>query len=200
MQNYLLRPELNKNLITLPLPLKFKTERKTLVKVMAESIDTKTPIPNVRANPLISDVPNQNNIIAVIMFELFESRIDIQALENPMDTASDTFLPARNSSFTRSNMRTLASTAIPIEMMKPAIPAAVSVTGTNLNSASMIEINIRREIVATSPGNLYQRIRNRATNKNPMIVAFTPAATALSPSDAPIVCLDIRVIGSGKAP
>ena len=37
-------------------------------------------------------------------------------------------------------MRTLASTAMPIERMKPAMPASVSVTGTSLKMAKTIAV------------------------------------------------------------
>ena len=41
----------------------------------------------------------------------------------------------RSSSFIREKISTLASTAMPIERMKPAMPGRVSVTGMSLNSA-----------------------------------------------------------------
>ena len=68
--------------------------RKTLLIVIAENIDTMTPIPSVKAKPLISAVPNQKRIMAVIMVEELESRIEDQARVNPDDTASPMFLPA----------------------------------------------------------------------------------------------------------
>ena len=46
-------------------------------------------------------------------------------------------LPLRNSSFMRSKIRMLASTAIPSDRMKPAMPASVSVTGISLKIASV---------------------------------------------------------------
>ena len=97
-------------------------------------METKTPIPSVKAKPFIREVPKENKMMAVIMLEIFESRIENQARENPVETASAIVLPPRNSSLTRSKIRTLASTAIPIEIMNPAIPAAVKVTGNNLNN------------------------------------------------------------------
>ena len=108
--------------------------------VMAESIETKTPIPRVKAKPLIKEVPNQKRIIAVIILEMFESRIENQAREKPVETASRTVLPERISSLTLSKIRMFASTAIPIEIINPAIPAAVKVTGNNLKRAKIIEI------------------------------------------------------------
>lgn len=51
--------------------------------VMAVNIDTKTPKPSVSANPLIADVPSQKRIMAVIIEEIFESRIESHAREKP---------------------------------------------------------------------------------------------------------------------
>ena len=108
--------------------------------VIAENIDTNTPIPRVSANPLISDVPSQKRMIAVIILEMFESRIENQAREKPLETESEIVLPDRNSSLTLSKISTFASTAIPIDIINPAIPAAVKVTGNNLNKASIMNI------------------------------------------------------------
>ena len=128
----LLNPDPNKNRANAVLLLKLSAYRNNLVNVIAESIDTATPIKNVRANPLMSDVPNRYKRIAVIMLEVFESRIAYHARAKPVWTASIIDRPWRNSSLMRSNMRTLASTAIPIDMMKPAMPAAVNVTEKSL--------------------------------------------------------------------
>ncbi len=193
-------PLLNKNRATLPSPTNDNMLRKIRVIVIALKRDTMTPMPSVNAKPLISDVPNQKSMSAVMKFEIFESRIENQAREKPNFTASLMVRPARSSSLIRSKISTFASTAIPIDMMNPAIPAAVRVTGMSLKSAKIIAINIQREIVATSPGKRYQRIRNNATSKKPIIVAFTPAWTALSPRVAPIVCVESKAIGTGRAP
>ena len=142
----------NKNLIILPSPIKPRVERKILVTVIALNIDTIIPIPSVKAKPLIKDVPNQKRIIAVIKLEMFESRIENQALEKPAEIESVILLPERSSSLTRSKISTFASTAIPMEIINPAMPAAVKVTGINLKRASIITIKIQREIVAIKPG------------------------------------------------
>src|SRR3989338_8419588 len=159
----------NKNLATLPSPINESKERKILVTIIAENIDTNTPIPSVNANPLINDVPNQNKIRAVIILEIFESLIDAQAREKPSLTASAIVRPERNSSLMRSKISTLASTAIPMEITNPAIPAAVNVTGINLKSAKIIAIKIHKDTVAMIPGKRYQRIKKRVTRKNPII-------------------------------
>ena len=72
---------MNKNFANLPcwLSLGAMAKRKVLETTMAVNIDTKTPIPSVKANPLTADVPNQNKITAVIIEEIFESRIESQA-------------------------------------------------------------------------------------------------------------------------
>ena len=180
-------PELNKNRATLPSPIELTAPKKILVMVIALKSDTTTPMPSVKAKPWMRDVPNQKRISAVMKLEILESRMESQAREKPSFRESWMVLPERSSSLTRSKISTLASTATPMEIINPAIPAAVSVTGMSLKSARIMEIKIQREMVAINPGSLYQRIKNSATSKNPIMVAFTPALTALSPSVAPMV-------------
>jgi hypothetical protein len=85
-------------------------------------------------------------------------------------------------------------------MINPAIPAAVRVTGMNLNRASISTTYIDKAITATNPGSLYQMIRNIAIARNPINAAFTPAAVACAPRVGPIVCVEIKSIGTGRAP
>src|SRR3989344_7525739 len=89
---------------------------------------------------------------------------------------------------------------MPIEIINPAMPAADKVTGKSLKNANIIVINILRDKTAINPGKRYQRIKKRAINKNPIMAALTPALTAVSPKVAPIVWVEIRLIGTGKAP
>ena len=98
----MLNPLEKKNRATLPSPIKISPERKILEIIIAENIDIKTPIPSVNANPLIKDVPNQKRIIAEIIVEILESRIEDQAREKPAETASEIVRPECNSSFNRS--------------------------------------------------------------------------------------------------
>ena len=65
----------------------------------------------------------------MIRLDTFESRIEFQARSKPASTAAGRDLPRRSSSFIRSKIRMLASTAMPIESTKPAMPARVRVTG-----------------------------------------------------------------------
>ena len=69
---------------------------------------------------------------------MFESKILVNALSKPRLIAVNNVLPALNSSFVLSKIRMFASTAIPIERIKPAIPANVKVTGINLNIENTI--------------------------------------------------------------
>ena len=64
------------------------------------------------------------------------SLIAVQARLKPASMAAPNVLPILSSSFIRSKIRTLASTAIPIDKTKPPIPARVRVTGISLNIAS----------------------------------------------------------------
>ena len=105
---------------------------------MAENIETKTPKTKVRANPSIRLEPNQKRIIPVMILEIFESRIESQALVNPSLIDVTISLPRRSSSLVRSAMRMLASTAMPIDKINPAMPAAVRVTGISLKMRSII--------------------------------------------------------------
>ena len=82
-----------------------------------------------RAKPRIVDEPKRYRIVAVIRLDTFESRIEFQARLKPASTAAGSDLPTRSSSFIRSKIRMLASTAMPTESTKPAMPARVRVTG-----------------------------------------------------------------------
>lgn len=104
---------------------------------IAENILIITPMKRVRAKPFIILVENQNKIKQEIKVVRLPSRIDGQARLNPSSMAEPSGLPRRSSSFVLSKIRTFASTAIPIDRMKPAIPARVSVTGISLNIAKM---------------------------------------------------------------
>ncbi len=73
----------------------------------------------------------------VIIVEMFESRIDGQAWSKPASIAAESVRPVRSSSFMRAKISTLASTAMPIERMKPAMPASVSTTPSSLKTAKV---------------------------------------------------------------
>ena len=112
------------------------------------------PSANVKAKPLIKLVATKNKIAQTINELKFESRIDGHALLNPSSIDCDKLLPAFISSFILAKIKILASTAMPIERIKPPIPAKVKVTGMSLNTAKVSATYITRAIDASSPGNL----------------------------------------------
>jgi hypothetical protein len=117
--------------------------REVLVTIIAVSILITTPMPRVRAKPItrgaaIILLPNQKRIMQVISVETLPSRIAGQARLKPASIEALSVLPDLISSFILSKIRTLASTAIPMESMKAAMLAMVRVTGTILKMVSMI--------------------------------------------------------------
>ena len=96
------------------------------------------PMESVSANPLIELVVKKNRMAQVMSVEILPSKIDDHARRNPSSIADDSIFPCRSSSLSRSKIRTFASTAMPIERMKPAIPDSVNVTLPILNIASTV--------------------------------------------------------------
>ena len=101
-----------------------------------------TPIDRVRAKPLTivapKALPNQNRIPQVIKVAILESRIEGQALFQAISTAWFKRRPSLNYSFNRSKIKILASSALPVLNMIPAIPGNVKVTGTYLKIEKVI--------------------------------------------------------------
>ena len=108
--------------------------------MIAVNIETSTPMISTSAKPRIVDEPNQYRIVAVIRLDTFESRIEFQARLKPASIAAGSVLPRRSSSFVRSKIRMLASTAMPTESTKPAMPARVRVTGMSRKIASTTSV------------------------------------------------------------
>ncbi len=73
----------NKNFLTEVSAPNVIARRSVLERVMAVNIETRTPMPSVRANPLTAEVPSQKRIKAVMMEEIFESRIESHARAKP---------------------------------------------------------------------------------------------------------------------
>ena len=72
----------------------------------------------------------------MIMVDTLLSRIAGQARLNPTSIDEARVRPMRISSFILSNMRMLASTAMPMDSMNPPMWDRVNVTGIILNNAS----------------------------------------------------------------
>ena len=104
---------------------------------MALNSEIATPIASTRAKPMMIVAPNcwpkKYSTAHVIKVDVFESRIEGQARSSPARIAAAMVLPLRSSSFMRSKIRMLASTAMPTDRMNPAMPANVNVTGISLN-------------------------------------------------------------------
>ena len=84
------------------------------------------PIINVTAKPLIAPIPKKANITPTIIVVKLASKIAENAFLYPSSIARRNDFPAANSSLIRSLIRTLASTAIAIERIIPAIPGNVN--------------------------------------------------------------------------
>src|SRR5437764_15183512 len=91
-----------------------------------------TPMKSVVAKPTMmlaaKVLPNHHRLAQVIMVEMLEPRMEGQAREKPASTAALIERPLRSSSSMRSKIRILASTAMTMERIKPAMPDSVSVT------------------------------------------------------------------------
>ena len=82
----------------------------------------------VMAKPLMEPAPKIISTTPAMMVVMLESRMAVKARLKPLSTEARTVLPALSSSFTRSKMMTLASTAMPMDSTIPAIPGSVSCT------------------------------------------------------------------------
>ncbi len=118
-------------------PVGTSTFNKVRVTVIAVNILMNTPINNIVAKPTMilapKLLPKKYNTAQEIIVATFESRIEGQARFQPTAIAEDNDRPSRSSSLTRSKTRMLASAAMPIERINPAIPARVSVPTSLLN-------------------------------------------------------------------
>ncbi|OPZ57006.1 MAG: hypothetical protein BWY87_01719 [Deltaproteobacteria bacterium ADurb.Bin510] len=107
------------------------------VQVMAVNMLTATPSASTKAKPFTGPEPKLPRKKQVIRVQALESRIDGNARLKPASMPARSVLPSFSSSLRRSKIRMFASTAMPIERMKPAMPGRVSVTGMILKSAKV---------------------------------------------------------------
>ena len=121
---------------------------------IAANMESKMPKLKVRANPFIKLVPSQNRITATIKVVKFPSLIDGHALRKLSSTDWEKLLPDLNSSLNLEKIKMLASMAIPIERIKPPMPAKVRVTGINLKRDKTKAIYIPRVKADKIPGSL----------------------------------------------
>ncbi len=102
-----------------------KTSNISLETKRAVNMDAEIPMIRVTANPRRGPVPNWKRKMAAIIVVTLASRIVRKARENPEEMELFMLLPCDSSSLILSNMRTLASTDIPMVKMIPAIPGRV---------------------------------------------------------------------------
>ena len=126
-----------------------------LLTKIAEIILIETPIANVAANPCTIVAPNcsenQYRIPQVIRVETLPSLIAGQALLKPVLIDVSKVLPILSSSFIRSKIKILASTAMPIVNTMPAMPGSVKVAPIVPNIDIIKNKLAIREIFAKNP-------------------------------------------------
>ncbi len=111
-------------------------------------------IPKIRvcANPLMEPLPKINRTSAAIRVVMLPSKIAERALSKPIFSEDFTVFPVASSSRIRAKMITLASTAIPMERMIPAIPGNVRVISNPFNNRTIRAVYSNNAKDATKPG------------------------------------------------
>jgi hypothetical protein len=106
------------------------------VTKIAVNIEAMMPIARVTAKPRTGPVPNWKRTKAVSSVVSCASTIAESAWPKPSLTATRGLRPAASSSRMRSKISTLASTAMPMERISPAMPGSVSVAPIPASPAS----------------------------------------------------------------
>src|SRR4029077_5307835 len=99
-------------------------------RVMLTAVRSENTVPtsSVSAKPFTVPVPSQYSTAAPTIVVTCESKTVVNARLKPTLTAARIVRPAHSSSFMRSKMSTFASTAMPMDSTKPAIPGSVRTT------------------------------------------------------------------------
>ena len=107
---------------------------------MKTAVTSEKTVPqnNVYAKPLTVPVPSMKSTPAPTMVVTWLSKTAVNARRKPICTEARRLFPDHNSSLSRSKIRTLASTAMPIESTKPAIPGRVKTAFTPASKPSSI--------------------------------------------------------------
>ena len=156
--------------------LKTTKEVRCLDIKYAENNVVINPTDRVTANPLMGPEPNTNNIIDAIRVVIFASSIVTIDFLKPKSKACILEFSFLVSSLIRSNIRTLASTAIPTVKIMPAIPGKVNVASNKVKipiSINKLEIS---EIFAIIPKYLYFKIIKIITKIKPTTNETAPAS------------------------
>ena len=118
----------------------------------AVNMDRIIPSASVCAKPLIGPVPRSPSTIAAIRVVILPSMIAERALLKPIFTEEATVFPVASSSRILAKMITLASTAIPMPRMIPAIPGKVNVIPKDPSRITTSSTYIPSASTAAKPG------------------------------------------------
>ena len=110
----------------------------SFVITIAVNMDNAIPRASVSAKPFTVPEPINQRTPAAISVVIFPSRIADWAFLKPVSIADLTVFPFASSSRILAKMITLASTAIPMERMIPAIPGKVNVISKPFNRIMII--------------------------------------------------------------
>jgi hypothetical protein len=137
-----------------------------LLIYIAENIETIIHIANISQNHLIIFIQKIYNIIATINQVTFESQIADHDFLNQTIVACLIFFHSLISSFTRSNIKILASIAIQTERINHATEAKVKTIQKDFTIDKTINTYINKAIEDINQDNLYTIIKNKDINKN----------------------------------
>jgi hypothetical protein len=146
---------------------------------------------------LIRLIPNIYNIIATKNHVTLESQIADHDFLNQILDASRRFFHQFNSSLILSNINILASIAIQIDNIRPAIEASVKVTSKDLIIAKIKHIYMNNDNEAINQEVLYSNNKNAKIIKNQItqdIINFSSEETHNFES---IVFSEVKYIGAG---
>ena len=170
------------------------------VSIIAVNMEVTIPKDRVTANPRIGPEPNANRITAAIKVVMLLSSIVAIAFLYPASMFEIKAPCILLSSRILSNMRTLASTAIPVVRTIPAIPGSVRVAPIMERLANIRIRFASRAIAAKHPNSLYRKIMKERTSSKAMIAARLPASTESLPKPGPTVLSSSTSSGAGRAP
>jgi len=174
-----------------------KAKIKILLIHIAENNDTIIHIANINQNHLIILTQNINNINEIISHVTFESHIADHDFSNQILDELIILFHCFNSSLILSKINILASIAIPIDSINPAIEANVNVTHKNLIIDNVITIYNINAIEATNQDNLYITNKNTNINKNHNNHAIINFSKELVHNFESITLSEVRYIGAG---
>ena len=159
-----------------------------------------TPSASTSPNPLTIPEPKKYSVNATINVVTFPSIIVLIAFLKLFSKAFPDATFFASSSFNLSNIITFASTAIPIDRIKPAIPESVNDIPVFEITNNNIETYIIKAIDATIPGNLYITSIIKQITTNATIPALILTSSACCPTYGPIYSLFTIFKLNGKLP